>query len=119
MPRTNARPFIERQFPELLRHPITSSKMYEHSINPVNNDCWWFKFNTSILDENDFIVLAGAKDYMNEDFKIFKVPSAYFKTNRDRIYVSEKDWLIVYIHLVSHHDVRSSFGLRFGQFAIN
>jgi hypothetical protein len=116
---TNAKAYLEKNFPGLLRYKRTASRKFEKRDDPTYRDDWWFKFSDRFLDEHEFIIFAGALDDENKNFKIFKVPSSYFRDNPRRYDTSGKGMVNVYVHLESFIDVRVEDGLSFGQFALN
>jgi len=119
MPRTHSKPFIEAHFPKLLQYKIRSSRMYEIKDKRTYYDDWWFNFYLHELEANDFIVFAGAKDYINKDFKLFKVPTSYLLSNLKKISMTDDGWIHLYIHTTTYVDVRSKSGVSFVKFAVN
>lgn len=71
------------------------------------------------LDDNEFIIFAGALDYDNKAFKILKVPTEFLKFNKHKIDVNGKGWAILYIHFNDFIDLRHPANLSFKEFAIN
>jgi len=116
---TNSKNYIENEFPELTKYKRTTSRRYEKTDNPKNKDNWWFKFSTDDLIENEFIVFAGAMDYQNRDFKIFKVPSEFIKSNLAKLSVVGDGWVNLYVHMNSYSDIRHRDNLSFKDFVIN
>ncbi|MGC2236494.1 MAG: hypothetical protein WA584_10055 [Pyrinomonadaceae bacterium] len=117
--KANSKDFIEREFPELPNYKILTSRMYEKSEKPQNRDNWWFNFMHEALDDNEFIVFAGALDYRNKNFKVFKVPASYVKDNIGKLYMDKNGWIIIYLHIKDFVDVRKNSHLSFNQFSLN
>src|SRR4051812_7363764 len=95
---TNSKKFLAENFAELIKYKQTTSRMYEKGDKPGYQDSWWFKFVESDLDENEFIIFVGARDYENKDFKILKVPTQFLKANKGKIDINERGWTNLYIH---------------------
>ncbi len=119
MPRTQSKPFIEKNFPDLLQYKRRTSRMYESKDKPSYFDDWWFNFYLRDLESSEFMIFAGAKDYINQEFMIFKVPTSYLLSNLEKISVTDGGWINLYIHTTSYLDVRTDSGVSFGQFAVN
>ncbi len=117
--RTDSKKYLEKNFPELLKHQRTTSRMYEKGDKPGYQDSWWFKFMEDDLDDNEFIVFAGALDYDNKEFKILKVPTEFLKSNKHKIDINGKGWAILYIHFNDFVDLRHPANLSFSEFAVN
>ena len=117
--RVNSKPFLSKNFPELLRHKRSASRMYESKEREIYGDCWWFNFAYNDLNSNEFIVFIGALDYENKNFRVFKVPTAYLLHNLDKIDRGKNGWINLYIHLTDLIDLRNSNHLPFREFAIN
>jgi hypothetical protein len=115
----NSKKYLERNFPELLDYKKSTSRMYEKGDKTGFQDTWWFKFTEDDLDDNEFIVLAGALDYNNNEFKIFKVPSSYIKSNINKVYRNNKGWIILYVHFTKLIDLRHESNLSFRGFELN
>lgn len=110
---------MEKNFPELLTYKRTTSRMYEKGDKPGYQDSWWFKFMEDDLDNNEFIIFAGALDYDNKEFKILKVPTEFLKSNKHKIDINGRGWAILYIHFNDFVDLRHSANLSFKEFAVN
>lgn len=117
--RTNSKPFLKKNFPELLNYKRTASRMYEEKEKPGHKDDWWFKFTADDLENNEYIIFAGALDYINKNFKILKVPSSYIKANADKLYWNDAGWIIIYLHFKDLIDLRNSANLSFKGFELN
>src|SRR4051812_44383261 len=90
MPRkTISSAYIEKNFPELLNYKRLSSRRYDGRDHPTYRDDWWINFTVSDLDENEFIVFAGARDKGRTDFQLFKVPTRYLRKNLDKLSVTD------------------------------
>jgi hypothetical protein len=117
--KTNSRGFIERNFPELRKYKRSTSRKWESSEKPHYKNNWWFKCLREELEENEFIIFAGANDQQDKDFKVLKVPTAYLLSNLDKLDMTEAGWINLYIHMESLEDVRNDARLPFKQFALN
>ncbi|HLM01922.1 MAG TPA: hypothetical protein VK400_12780 [Pyrinomonadaceae bacterium] len=118
--KANSKKYIESKFPELLNYKITTSRMYEKADNPKRNrDDWWFKFDYEDLNNYEYIVFAGALDYVNEDFRLFKVPSSYIKANISNLFMDKNGWIIICLHLKDFVDVRKKAHVSFKEFELN
>lgn len=115
----NPAPFMAKNFPEMPPYIRRASRMYEHQEAPHYRDNWWFNFDVSNLQETDFMIFIGAKDYADKEFKVFKVPSRYILANLDKVDQTPNGWINLYLHLKTHVDVRNDARLPFGQFAEN
>lgn len=117
--RTNSKAFMAEHFPELKHLPLRNSRMYEAKEKPGFLDDWWFRFDLSLAERNESIVLAGALDYSNTKFRILRVPSKFLLDNQDRIDIDSNGQVHLYIEFDSLKDIRNNANLSFGQFAIN
>jgi len=117
--KTYSKDFIKKEFPELLNYKIFTSRRYEKNEKPHYRDDWWINFSYDDLDKYEFVVFAGALDSVNKNFKIFKVPSDYVKSNIDNIDMTDKGWINIYLHLTDFVDVRNEKNIPFKQFALN
>jgi hypothetical protein len=117
--RANSRKYIKDKFPELRKYKIITSRMFEKVDNPKYLDDWWFKFDYKDLNDYEYIIFVGALDYVNKDFKLFKIPSSYIKSNIDNLYKGKNDWIIIYLHLKDFVDVRNKAHLSFKEFELN
>ena len=117
--RTNPKPFLSKNFPELKGYKRTASRMYENKEKKTYLDNWWFNFGIDNLKSDEFIIFIGALDYLNENFKIFKVPTSYLLQNIDKIDMTEKGWINLYVHMKDLIDLRNINNLSFCDFAIN
>lgn len=117
--RTNSKKYLENNFPELLKYKQTTSRMYKKEDKPGYLDNWWFKFMEDDLDDNEFIIFAGALDYENKEFKILKVPTEFLKANKDKIDITSQGWTNLYIHFNDLADLRHPANLSFKEFAVN
>lgn len=117
--RTNSKKYLQKNFPELLNHKQTTSRMYKKGDKPGYQDTWWFKFMEDDLDDREFIIFAGALDNENKEFKILKVPTEFLKSNKHKIDTNSKGWTILYIHFNDYIDLRHPANLSFSKFAVN
>lgn len=116
--KTNATPFISKNFPELLEYKKIQSKIYRKKQDKLYKDNWWFSFNPDNLTSYNFIVFAGALDDTNKNFRILKVPTSYLLQNIDKLdNFGEKKTM--YIHIKDLIDLRNENHLPFSDFAIN
>lgn len=118
-PRANSREFMRRNFTELSNYPTRTSRRWEHKENPYYHDNWWVSFNLADFENHDYIVIVGALDYTNTDFKVFKIPTSYILENRDKISVSGAGMVNFYLDFTNYVDLRTPARLPFGQFALN
>ena len=119
MARTNPRAFMTRNFPELWVYKRTTSRMFESKEKHHYYDDWWFKLGVDDLDKNEFIIFIGAKDYIDKDFKVFKVPSAFLAKNLESLSKTDAGWINIYVHFETMKDLRHPDGLSFAEFALN
>jgi len=117
--RTNSKPFLSANFPELLNYKRSTSRMYENKEKKIYHDNWWFNFDLNSVKSNEFIVLVGALDYSNKNFRLLKVPTSYLLQNIDKIDMTKDEWINLYIHMEDLIDLRDSNNLSFRDFAIN
>lgn len=117
--RTNSKKYIEKQFPDLKNYKVTTSRMYEKGDKPGYQDTWWFNFMFSDLEDSEYIVFAGALDYLNKDFRIIKIPSSYLISHIDKIDMNSKGWINLYIHFDELVDLRHKSNLSLKQFNLN
>lgn len=118
MLKANSKTFIKNNFPELGSYKVRTSRMYENKEKPGYLDDWWFNFSYSEIENLDYIIFAGALDYSNKDFKIFKVPTKFLKDNLDSIDMNNKGWINLYIHLTDLTDIRHKSRLSFKEFVV-
>jgi len=111
----NANNFIRNNFANLTNFKIKSSKMYS---SPGNPDNWWFQIYMSNLVAHDFIVLSGALDPMNQDFRIYLVPTRYFINNIASFY-SVNGFIFLYLSHQGSFDLRGNSGISFDAFRLN
>ncbi|MBS1793289.1 MAG: hypothetical protein JSS81_05515 [Acidobacteria bacterium] len=116
--RANSKNYLEKNFPELLKYKQSTSRVWEKKEDPRNHDNWWFKFMEDDLEESEFIIFAGALDYINREFKIFKVPADFLKANRDKLDINSKGWTNLYIHIKDFVDLRHPANLSFREFVV-
>ncbi len=119
MNRTNSRHYLNNKFPELKKYKVFTSRKYKNIDNPTFMDNWWFNFTNDFLSDSEYVIFAGALDNQNNNFKIFKVPTSYVLDNLDKVYMSNKGWVNLYIHLDNYNDVRKNLGFSVKQFAVN
>jgi hypothetical protein len=93
--------------------------MYENNEKKSYLDNWWFKFMLEDVRSNEFIVLVGALDYLNKNFRIFKVPTSYLLQNIDKIDMTENGWINLYVQMRDLIDLRNNNNLSFRDFAKN
>lgn len=117
-PKVNPKPFLKKNFPELLQYKKSSSRMYEKKENKNYRDNWWFNFSDEFLVPNDYVVFVGALDYKNKDFRIFKVPTNYLIENISKI-DNRNGWINIYVHFSNLIDLRNRNNLSFKEFVIN
>jgi hypothetical protein len=117
--RVNSKPFLSKNFPELLKYKRSASRMYESKEYKNALDNWWFNFTDDVFESNEFIIFVGALDYENKDFRVFKVPAAYLLQNINKIDKSKDGWINLYVHMTSLVDLRNSNHLSFREFVIN
>lgn len=118
-PRVNAKPFLTKSFSELLKYKIVASRMYEKNEKKSYLDNWWFNFSEDHLKSTEFIILVGALDYGNKNFRVFKVPTSYLIKSFDKIDSDKNGWINLYVHMTELIDLRNSNNLSFREFAIN
>lgn len=71
------------------------------------------------LKSDEFIVFAGALDYVNKNFRVIKVPTSYLLQNVDKIDMTKGEWINLYVHMRDLIDLRNNNNLSFRDFAIN
>ena len=116
--RANSKDYLRNFFPNLVGNKVTTSKRYESKERPNYLNNWWFKFGMIDLEEYKYIVFAGALDYENKKFIIFKVPSKYFLENIDKIDMTEQGWINLYLSFDDYIDLRNENNLPFKQFIV-
>lgn len=116
---TNSKPFLSESFPEFLHYKSSTSRMYENKEKKCNRDNWWFKFMHDDLKQGEFIVFAGALDYVDKNFRVLKVPTSYLLQNIDKIDMTKDGWINLYVHMRDLIDLRNNNNLSFRDFAIN
>ncbi|WP_345988728.1 phospholipase D family protein [Sulfurimonas sp. HSL1-2] len=115
--RSNAKPFLQSNYPELLRHKLCSSRKWEEEGDLGN---WWFKFSEDDLKSYEYIVLAGALDDSNHAFKLFKIPTQYIIDHLDKLDCNAEGRMInIYLSIEDHIDLRNDYHLSFKEFCIN
>ena len=117
--RANSKNYIKSKFPYLLGNKILTSRMWESKKDKNNLDMWWFKLGKTDLEKYEYIIFAGALDYENKNFKLFKVSSQYFLDNINKLDVTDKGWINLYLSFTEYVDVRNKNNLPFKQFLIN
>ena len=108
--KANSRKFIRENFPDLINYKIRTSRRYESTEKPWYRNNWSFNFMETDLASTDYIVLAGALDHSNRNFKVFKVPSTAFSSNLDKISIDQKGWINLYTVLNTFVDSRHPSG---------
>ena len=93
--------------------------MYEAKDDPKNKDSWWFKLPYEDIDKHDFIVFAGALDYVNMDFAIFKVPMRWIRDHIEHLDIVAGGWIFIYLTMRDHIDLRHKDNLSFASFRLN
>jgi hypothetical protein len=116
--RTNSKQFIQAHFPELQKYKVVTTRAYFRREKTSYKDDCWFKFFEHELEDSDYIIFAGAKDRLNQDFQGFKVPTEFIKANLDKLDRTENGWVNIFLHVESFQDVRSTAGLSFRKFAL-
>jgi hypothetical protein len=116
--RTSARQFISKNFPTAAGYRFFTSRLFETADKPSYYDDWWFQFPVTVLDEADFIVFAGAMDQSFSDFRVFKVPTEYLRSNFSSIDVNAKGIGWMYIHRDSFQELRKKAGISFKPFVL-
>lgn len=117
--RTNPKPFLSNNFPDLLHYKRSTSRMYESKEKKIYFDNWWFNFGLDSLKSNEFIVFVGALDYENKNFRVLKVPTSYLLQNLDKIDMTEDGWINLYIRIKDLIDIRNTNNLSLCDFKIN
>lgn len=117
--RANSRAFINEHFPEFRNCLVTTSRMYEMAEKRTQNDNWWFKLSTNDLDKWDCIVFAGATDYVNGNFKVYRVPMAYIRKNLKHLSVTKGGWINIYLSFKDSKDLRHPDNLSFSEFQVS
>lgn len=117
--RTNSKTFIAERYPELQNYRCLTSRLYPRSEKSNYRDDWWFNFFDYELDDSEYIVFVGAKDKLNLDFQVFKVPTSFLKANLNKLSRTDRGWINIYLHVETFDDVRSGEnGLSFRRFAL-
>lgn len=116
--KANSKDYIRSKFPDLLGNKISTSRMWESNKDKTYLDNWWFKFGTIDLEKYEYIIFAGALDYENKNFKLFKVPSQYFLDNINKLDVTNKGWINLYLSFNTYIDLRNKNNLAFEQFIL-
>lgn len=117
--KVNPKQFLKEKFPELLKYKRSASRMYESKEKKNYLDNWWFNFTYDYLELNEFIVFVGALDYINKDFRVFKVPTEYLLQNINKIDKSKDGMINLYVHMKDLIDLRNKHNVSFRDFAIN
>ena len=117
--KTNGKNYIKECFPELTIYPIRNSRKYEAKEKKGYLDDWLFRFDLSLAEKHEFIILAGALDYANKDFKIIKVPTKFLLESNGKLDVDTNGQFHIYIHIRDLIDLRNHAGLSFQNFAVN
>ena len=117
--KTDPKAFLETHFPELLQYRRRASRLWLHSEKPEYHDNWWFSFMADELESTEYFVFVGALDKENQNFKVFKVPTAFLKANLSKMSKTGEGWVNLYIHIEDFNDLRKSAGLSLGKFAVN
>ena len=84
--------------------------MYESTEKEWYRDNWWFNFMESDLGDGEYIVFAGALDYTNKDFIIFKIPTDFILSNLTTVSIDSKGWINLYIDMNTLVDSRHPSG---------
>jgi hypothetical protein len=119
MMKANSKNFIAVNFPELVDFKTSTSRMYEAGDGPGYKDNWWFKLNYEDSDEHDFMVFAGALDYENKDFALFKIPMSWISDNINHLDLGSGGWIFIYLTMKEHIDLRHNDNLSFASFRMN
>lgn len=117
--KVNPKQFLKDNFPELIKYKRSASRMWESKEKKNYLDNWWFNFNCDYLKLNEFIVFIGALDYINKDFRVFKVPTEYLLKNINKIDKSKDGMINLYVHMKDLIDLRNKHNVSFRDFAIN
>jgi hypothetical protein len=116
--RADSRQFIKQHHTDLHGYKCLTSRAYMRDEKRRYMDDWWFAFFDHELDEHEYFVFAGAKDGLNRDFQVFKVPTAFLKENLHKLDRTAKGWVNIYLHVQRFEDVRNDARLSFRQFAV-
>ncbi len=116
--KTNSKDYLRNFFPNLVKNKVTTSRMWERKERPNYLNNWWFKFEMEDLKNYEYIIFAGALDYKNKKFEIFKVPSKYFLDNIDKIDMTARGWINLYLSFDDYIDLRNEHNLPFKQFIV-
>jgi len=117
--KVNPKKFLKDNYPELLKYKRSASRMYENKEKKNYLDQWWFNFTSDYLESHDYIVFVGALDYINKDFRVFKVPTAYLLQNIDKIDKSKEGMINLYVHMKNLIDLRNKHNVSFSDFTVN
>jgi hypothetical protein len=107
------------KFPQLSEYRFFTSRMFEAKDKATYYDDWWLRIPLEVFEENDFVVIAGAMDYSNSNFRLFKVPSSYIVKNLDKLDVNNKGVVSMYIHIKSYDEIRKGAGVSFKPYVVN
>jgi hypothetical protein len=119
MSKTSGGAYIREHFPQLVGHPLRSSRRYASGEKEHHKDGWWFAFKAEVVEDEGFVILAGATGSHSNTFYVFQVPGCYIKQNLSNFYVAPDGRIFVHIHFQSYMNVRDSSNLPFGQFLVN
>jgi len=116
--KANSKEYIRSNFPDLLGYKSSTSRMWESKNDKTYLDNWWFKLDETDLEKYKYIIFAGALDYENKKFEIFKIPSKYILDNINKIDVTKKGWINIYLSFHEYIDLRNKNNLSFKQFIV-
>ncbi len=117
--RANSKSFISSKHSNLFHLPRRTSRMWESSESELYKDNWWFSFYLHNLENAEAIILAGARDYLNKDFTLLKVPRSFILDNLQRLDVNRDGCVNLYIGMKDYIDQRMEDGLSFKPFLVN
>jgi len=117
--KANSKNFLKKEFPNLLSGKVSTSKMYESKDDKKYLDNLWFTFLYDDLKKYEYLIFAGALDYENKNFKILQVPSDSIINNIDKISMTEKGWINLYLSMNGYVDLRGKSQLSFSEFLLN
>jgi hypothetical protein len=96
---SKAKLFLTESVSEFLHYKSSASRMYENKEKQRYRVNWWFKFIYEVLNPAEFIVIAGALDYVNRNFRMLKVPPLYLLQNIDKIDMTKDGWINLHVNM--------------------
>lgn len=101
--KTNSSRFLKNKNIDPSGCLIRNSKLWDN----IAPEDWWFRFPQKKLKEFQFLLLCGALDKENRNFRVFRVPVSYLKENIHKVDLRNEGDIHLAITKEGNFDVRA------------